>query len=57
MTEPLVSMKFPCGECDGTGRRRLDPPTAGWVECSTCGGHGLLPRDVSLSEFRKLLSE
>jgi DnaJ-class molecular chaperone len=62
--EPLIPMKMPCEVCNGTGSVPLGPPPTGgqWMPgsqgqtCSTCGGYGLVPRDVPLSVFRALLA-
>jgi DnaJ-class molecular chaperone len=58
--ELTVSVKVPCQECGGRGFVETvteaghivgDPTT----ECLTCGGQGLIPEDMPLSQFRELL--
>lgn len=60
--EPVVPMKIPCPQCGGAGRLPWVPPTGGQIvggdatkSCPRCGEYGLIPQDVPLSEFRKLL--
>jgi hypothetical protein len=57
--EPTVSVKMPCQECGGLGYiRRVK---VGRVvrdrtkKCRTCGGRGLVPDDMPLSQLRELL--
>ena len=57
--EPTVSVKVPCQECGGLGYiRRVK---AGRVvrdktkKCRTCGGRGLVPDDMPISQLRELL--
>ena len=58
--ELTISVKVPCQECGGRGF--VETVTdAGHVvgdttkECLTCGGEGLIPDDMPLSQFRELL--
>ena len=57
--ELTVAVKAPCQECGGRGF--LETVKAGHVvgnateECLTCGGRGLIPQDMPLSQFRELL--
>jgi DnaJ-class molecular chaperone len=58
--ELTISVKVPCQECGGRGF--VETVTeAGHVvddttkECLTCGGKGLIPDDMPLSQFRELL--
>jgi DnaJ-class molecular chaperone len=59
--ELTVSVKAPCQECGGRGYVET-VGEAGHVvadrmeECLTCGGTGLIPQDMPLSEFRELLA-
>jgi hypothetical protein len=59
--EPTVSVKVPCQECGGRGYFET-ATEAGHVvadptkECLTCGGVGLIPDDMPLSQFRELLA-
>lgn len=57
--EATVSVKVPCQECGGLGYiRRVK---AGRVvrdktkKCRTCGGRGLIPDDMPISQLRELL--
>jgi len=59
--EPTVSVKVPCQECGGRGY--FETVTEGGhvvgdatKECLTCGGTGLIPDDMPLSQFRELLA-
>ena len=57
--ELTVSVKVPCQECGGRGY--IETLQAGHItrepgnQCLTCGGAGLIPDDMSLSQFRELL--
>ena len=57
--ELTVSVKVPCQECGGRGY--LETVEAGHVvrhpteECLQCGGSGLVPADMPLSQFRDML--
>jgi DnaJ-class molecular chaperone len=58
--ELTISVKLPCQECGGRGF--VETVTdAGHVvgdttkECLACGGTGLIPDDMPLSQFRELL--
>jgi hypothetical protein len=58
--ELTISVKVPCQECGGRGF--VETVTeAGHVvddttkECLACGGKGLIPDDMPLSQFRELL--
>jgi predicted NBD/HSP70 family sugar kinase len=58
--EPTISVKLPCQECGGRGFVET-VSEAGHVvadtaqECVACGGKGLIPDDMPLSQFRELL--
>lgn len=59
--EPTVSVKVPCQECGGrgyveavTGGGRIVRETT--KDCLPCGGRGLIPEDMPLSQFRELLA-
>jgi DnaJ-class molecular chaperone len=58
--ELTISVKVPCQECGGRGY--IETVRAGRIvgnptkECLTCGGRGLIPEDMPLSEFRDLLA-
>ena len=58
--ELTVSVKAPCQECGGRGFVET-VSEAGHVvddttkECLMCGGQGLIPDDMPLSQFRELL--
>ena len=58
--ELTISVKVPCQECGGRGY--VETVRAGRIvgdttkECLTCGGRGLIPEDMPLSEFRDLLA-
>jgi len=57
--ELTVSVKVPCQECGGlgyiqrvkAGRIVSDKPK----KCRTCGGRGLIPDDLPISQLRELL--
>jgi hypothetical protein len=57
--ELTVSVKVPCQECGGRGY--IETVKGGHVvadtetKCLTCGGTGVVPEDMPLSEFRELL--
>jgi DnaJ-class molecular chaperone len=57
--ELTVSVKTPCQECGGRGY--IETVKGGHVvgdpeeKCLTCGGGGVVPEDMPLSEFRELL--
>ena len=57
--ELTVSVKMPCQECGGRGF--VETLKAGHIvrdttnDCLTCGGKGLIPEDMPLSQFRELL--
>ncbi len=57
--ELTISVKVPCQECGGRGfvetvteAGHVDDTT---TDCLTCGGKGLIPDDMPLSQFRELL--
>ena len=58
--ELTISVKVPCQECGGRGfvetvteaGHVVDDTT---TDCLTCGGKGLIPDDMPLSQFRELL--
>jgi DnaJ-class molecular chaperone len=59
--EMTISVKVPCQECGGRGY--LETVSEGGhiagdatEECLTCGGSGLIPHDMPLSQFRELLA-
>lgn len=51
-----------CPNCDGTDRRRNDPPGAATcdiyipIQCRACMDSGRLPLSLSLRDLRKLLA-
>ena len=55
----MVSVKVPCQECGGLGY--IQKVKAGRVvgdktkKCRTCGGRGLIPDDMPVSQLRELL--
>jgi DnaJ-class molecular chaperone len=57
--ELTVSVKAPCQECGGRGY--IETVKGGHIvgdtekKCLTCGGTGVVPEDMPLSEFRELL--
>jgi len=57
--ELTVSVKVPCQECGGLGY--IQRVRAGHVvgdktkKCRTCGGRGLVPDDMPISQLRELL--
>jgi hypothetical protein len=57
--ELTISVKVPCQECGGLGYIRS--VKAGRVvrnktrKCRTCGGRGLIPDDMPVSQLRELL--
>jgi hypothetical protein len=57
--ELTVSVKVPCQECGGLGY--IQRVKAGHVvgdktkKCRTCGGRGLIPDDMPISQLRELL--
>ena len=57
--EVTVSVKVPCPECGGLGY--IQRVKAGRVvgdktkKCRTCGGRGLTPDDMPVSQLRELL--
>jgi hypothetical protein len=59
--ELTVSVKVPCQECGGRGYLETVGEGGHVVaettkECLTCGGIGLIPEDMPLSQFRELLA-
>jgi DnaJ-class molecular chaperone len=59
--EPMVVVKVPCPECGGLGYVRT--VKAGRIrgdrtkKCRTCGGRGLIPDDMPISQLRELLHD
>ena len=57
--ELTVSVKVPCQECGGLGY--VQRVKAGHIvgdktkKCRTCGGRGLIPDDMPISQLRELL--
>ena len=58
--ELTISVKVPCQQCGGHGYVETvteEGHIAGNTkECLTCGGKGLIPDDMPLSQFRELLA-
>jgi DnaJ-class molecular chaperone len=59
--EMTIAVKVPCQECGGRGYLetvREGGHIAGDAtkDCLTCGGSGLIPHDMPLSQFRELLA-
>ena len=58
--ELTVSVKVPCQECGGMGyiqRVKANGHVVGdkTKKCRTCGGRGLIPDDMPISQLRELL--
>lgn len=58
--ELTISVKVPCQECGGRGFVETVTDTGHVVgdrtkECLTCGGKGVIPDDMPLSQFSELL--
>jgi DnaJ-class molecular chaperone len=59
--ELTISVKVPCQECGGRGYVETVSESGHIVgdatqECLACGGTGLIPEDMPLSQFRELLA-
>jgi DnaJ-class molecular chaperone len=60
MAEPLIQVRFPCENCDGTGLVDPGPIPGGVVlqnnklTCRACGGNGAREDQwISVTEFRE----
>jgi hypothetical protein len=60
MAEPLIRVRFPCENCDGTGQVDPEPISGGVIvqsgklTCRACGGTGAHEDCwISITEFRE----